>query len=84
LWVGGGIITHGLYELGIKGPENMIKGAGAAVAAFVPGASGFVGWFVGASISAVIGLIIGAIVAPLAHKVLMPAIARLTGKKVAH
>jgi uncharacterized protein len=80
LWVGGGIITHGLYEMGIKGPETMIKNASYAVAALVPAMKGFVSWFVGASISAVIGLIIGAIVAPLAHKVMLPAIARMRGK----
>jgi uncharacterized protein len=80
LWVGGGIITHGLYELGIKGPETAIKHAGSVVAAYVPGMSGFISWFVGAGISAVIGLIIGAIVAPLVHKVMLPAIARLRGK----
>jgi uncharacterized protein len=80
LWVGGGIITHGLYELGIKGPENAIKQAGAVVAAYVPGMSGFISWFVGAAISAVIGLIIGAIVAPLVHKLMLPTIARLRGK----
>jgi uncharacterized protein len=80
LWVGGGIITHGLHELGIHAPEDMIKHAGAAIAALVPAGKGFVSWFVGASISAVVGLVIGAIVAPLAHKVLMPLIARLTGK----
>jgi uncharacterized protein len=80
LWVGGGIITHGLYELGIKAPETAIKHAGEVVAAFVPGMKGFVSWFIGASISAVIGLIIGAIVAPLVHKLMLPTIARLRGK----
>ena len=80
LWVGGGIIMHGLYELGIKGPENVIKHASSVVAGFVPAMSGFVNWLVGASISAVIGLIIGAIVAPLVHKLMLPAIAKLRGK----
>jgi uncharacterized protein len=80
LWVGGGIITHGLYELGIKVPEQTIMGFGKAIGAMVPGMSGFIGWFVGASISAVIGLIIGAVVAPLVHKLLLPGIAKLRGK----
>jgi uncharacterized protein len=77
LWVGGGIITHGLYELGIKAPENAIKHAGSVVAAYVPAIGGFASWFVGAAISAVIGLIIGAIVAPLVHKLVLPTIARM-------
>jgi uncharacterized protein len=80
LWVGGGIITHGLHELGIHGPEETIMGIGKAAGAFVPAISGFVAWFVGASISAVIGLIIGAVVAPLVHKLLLPAIAKVRGK----
>jgi uncharacterized protein len=80
LWVGGGILTHGLYEMGIKGPETWIKGVAAHVAAMTPAIEGFMTWLVGASISAVIGLIIGAIVAPLAHKIIMPTIARVTQK----
>jgi uncharacterized protein len=80
LWVGGGIITHGLHELGAHGPEDMIKAAGAAVAGFIPGMAGFVSWLAGASISAVIGLAIGAVVAPFVHKLLLPSIAKLRGK----
>jgi uncharacterized protein len=80
LWVGGGIITHGLHELGVHGPEDMIKAAGKAVANLVPNMSGFISWFVGAAISAVIGLVIGAIVAPLVHKLLLPLIAKVRGK----
>ena len=80
LWVGGGIITHGLHELGVHAPEDMIKNAGLAVGALVPAISGFVSWFISAGISAIIGLIIGAIVAPLVHKLLLPGIARLRGK----
>jgi uncharacterized protein len=81
LWVGGGIIVHGLHELGVHGPEDMIKAAGKSVAAFVPSMTGFISWFVGASISAVIGLVIGAIVAPLVHKLMLPMIAKLRGQK---
>lgn len=81
LWVGGGIITHGLHELGIHGPEETIMGYGKMIGAMVPGMSGFVAWFVGASISAIIGLIIGAIVAPLVHKLMLPGIAKLRGQK---
>jgi uncharacterized protein len=80
LWVGGGIMTHGLHELGIHGPEEMILHAGKTIGAFVPAMSGFVAWLVGASISAVIGLIIGAIVAPFVHKLMLPALARIRRK----
>lgn len=83
LWVGGGIITHGLYELGVKGPETIIKNAGASVGALIPALSGFIGWFVTAAISAVIGLVIGAVVALFVHKYMLPTIARLR-RKSAH
>ena len=72
LWVGGGIIIHGLYELGFKTPENTLKGWAEAVGALVPAASGFIGWLVTASVGAVVGLVLGAIVAPIAHHVLAP------------
>lgn len=80
LWVGGGIITHGLHELGVHAPEDMIKHAGSSVGTLVPGMSGFISWFVGASISAVLGLIIGAVVALLVHKIMLPTIAKFKRK----
>jgi len=69
LWVGGGIITHGLHELGIHAPEETLQGIGAAAGRAIPAAAGFVSWFVVAAISALIGLVIGAIIAPIAHRV---------------
>ncbi len=69
LWVGGGIITHGLHELGVHAPEDALHRVGASAGQLLPAAGGFVTWVVTAAISAVIGLVIGAIVAPVAHKV---------------
>ena len=69
LWVGGGIITHGLHELGVHAPEETIQGIGAAAGRAIPAAAGFVSWFVTALISALIGLVIGAIIAPVAHRI---------------
>jgi uncharacterized protein len=83
LWVGGGIITHGLHEMGVHGPEETIMAIGKSAAAYVPPIAGFVAWFVGAAVCAVIGLIIGAIVAPLVHKLLLPGIAKMRGHKSA-
>jgi predicted DNA repair protein MutK len=78
LWVGGGILVHGLHELGVHGPEETIQGWAKAVAALAPGAlSGFLTWLVAALVAAVIGLVVGAIVAPLAHKVLLPLMLKL-------
>ncbi len=60
LWVGGGIIIHGLHELGVAGPEQMIHHTAAV-------ASGVLNWLIQASLSGLVGLIIGAI-ADLAMK----------------
>jgi predicted DNA repair protein MutK len=70
LWVGGGIITHGLHELGVHGPEDFVKHIGALAGGAVPVAAGAVSWIVTAAVSAVIGVVLGAIVSPVAHKVL--------------
>lgn len=79
LWVGGGIMVHGLYELGYPTPEKTIHGLATSVASAIPPLAGFVTWLVGAAISAVIGLVIGAIVEPIAHKALVPAFSGLKG-----
>jgi uncharacterized protein len=85
LWVGGGIIIHGLYVLGVKAPEQTFHHAAETVAHLLPaGLQGFAQWLVQATLSGLVGLAIGAVVAPLAHRVILPMIARLTGKAVAH
>ncbi len=61
LWVGGGIIIHGLYEFGLKAPELWIKSASAGIAGAVPGLGGFLGWAFGASVAGVLGLAVGAL-----------------------
>ena len=76
LWVGGGILVHGLHELGVHGPEELIQGWAKTVAAPLPSLAGFPHWLVTASIAAVIGLVIGAICEPIVHYVLTPLIHR--------
>ena len=70
LWVGGGIVTHGLHELGVHAPEEFVQHIGALAAGALAVAPGAVAWIVTAAIYAVIGLMLGAIVAPVGHKVL--------------
>jgi len=69
LWVGGGIITHGLHELGVHAPEETLQRLGAAAGRALPMAAGFVTWLVTAGLSAIVGLAIGAIIAPIAHRI---------------
>lgn len=73
LWVGGGILLHGLHELGVHGPEAWVKRASGHVAGWMPGFESIVAWVVGAGIAGMVGVIVGAAVAPLTQHVLVPA-----------
>lgn len=63
LWVGGGIILHGMAELGWKAPEYGLLAFARQVGDAVGIASGFVAWFVHAAGGAVAGVILGWLVA---------------------
>lgn len=56
LWVGGGIVLHGLEGHGIAGPMHLIHGWSHAVG------DGFAGWLVEVVASAVVGLVVGGVV----------------------
>lgn len=73
LWVGGGILIHGLHELGIHAPEERVHHAAEFVASMIPAMKSFLTRLVGAGIAAVLGVIVGALVDPLANHVLIPA-----------
>jgi predicted DNA repair protein MutK len=72
LWVGGGILIHGLHALGVHAPEETVHHAADYVAGMVPAMKSFLTWLVGAGIAAVLGVIVGALVDPLANHVLIP------------
>jgi predicted DNA repair protein MutK len=63
LWVGGGILIHGLAEFGIGQPEHVIHAIAEAAAAFAPIADDAIVWLVTAAGSGVVGLVAGAITA---------------------
>ena len=69
LWVGGGIILHGLHELGLHGPSHWAHGVQYAVEAVTGGLSGLLGWATYAAISALAGLLLGFVVVFVLHKV---------------
>jgi uncharacterized protein len=83
LWVGGGIIIHGLAEFNYAGLEHLIHDTSVAVAAAIPFATGFITWLTGAALSGVFGLVIGAVTLPFVSYMLKPVIG-LFGKKVTH
>jgi len=67
LWVGGGIVLHGLYELGVPGPEHAVKAIRHTVEATAGGLGGVFGWMTYAALSALVGLVLGAIIATMLH-----------------
>jgi predicted DNA repair protein MutK len=81
IWVGGGIIVHGLAEYGLRGLEHAIHGAAVAVAHAVPVAQGALEWLVTAAGSGIVGLVVGAALIPVTQYVLAPAWRAVRGKK---
>ncbi|MFC3214836.1 DUF808 domain-containing protein [Novosphingobium panipatense] len=69
LWVGGGIILHGLEELGLPGPAHVAHAIQHAVAEATGPLGGVTGWLAYAVASAIVGLVLGAIVALVVHLV---------------
>jgi predicted DNA repair protein MutK len=63
LWVGGGILVHGLAEFGIVQPEHAIHAIAEAAADFAPVAGDAIAWLVTAAGSGVVGLVAGAVTA---------------------
>ncbi|MHB2169791.1 DUF808 domain-containing protein [Alsobacter sp. R-9] len=68
LWVGGGIVVHGLEEFGFATLGHWIHDAGAWAAARAGETfAGFASWFVSATGSAVVGIALGGVIAPVVH-----------------
>ncbi|GEP04942.1 DUF808 domain-containing protein [Methylobacterium oxalidis] len=73
IWVGGGILVHGLETYGLPALGHAIHDAAAAAGAMIPAASGFVEWLVTAAASGVVGLLVGGLLIPVTSYVLAPA-----------
>jgi len=69
LWVGGGIVLHGLEVLGVAGPAHLAHGAQHAVEHVTGPLAGVLGWLTYATLSALFGLVLGWVVATLLHGV---------------
>ena len=72
LWVGGGIIIHGLEELGWGVPAHWVEVARQWVSLNAGALGGVLGWAVGALVSALFGLVLGVALAFAVHKVPRP------------
>ncbi|KRR01330.1 ABC transporter [Bradyrhizobium jicamae] len=73
IWVGGGIILHGLEVYGPPEIHHAVKAAAETVAHAFPSIAAILEWAVEAAISGVIGLVVGAAAIPAVGFVFAPA-----------
>jgi uncharacterized protein len=73
IWVGGGIIVHGLEEYGLPSIDRAIDTAAEAAAHAMPSIAGAAEWIVAAVGSGVVGLLIGAMLIPIIEYGVAPA-----------
>jgi predicted DNA repair protein MutK len=62
LWVGGGILLHGLAEFGIDGPEQLLHNVSEVVRNSTPVGATVLSWLVTASAEGLVGLAVGALI----------------------
>ncbi len=85
IWVGGGIIVHGLEAFGLTGVAHVIHDVAAAAGHAVPALAGAIEWAVGAAGAGLVGLAIGAVIVLAHHALCAPAPAggrRLTAVRI--
>ena len=63
IWVGGGIIVHGLEVFGLGGLAHLIHDVAEAAGHAIPAIGGIVAWIVGAAGAGLFGLAIGGVIA---------------------
>ena len=69
LWVGGGILLHGIAQYGLTGPEHIIHVVSHAIGGVLPIVGSLVAWLLSAIGAAAIGLAAGAAVAAITMRV---------------
>ena len=65
IWVGGGILIHGLEDFGVKGPGHAIHHLAEHAGEAVPVAAGVVTWIVAAGCHGLVGLGVGLLLIPV-------------------
>jgi uncharacterized protein len=73
IWVGGGIILHGMESYGLDALPHAVEVLSRHAAELVPAMHGAVTWFVHALASGLLGLLIGAILIPAVQFAIAPA-----------
>ena len=73
IWVGGGIILHGIEGFGITGPEHLVEEWSERAEHAVPESlGGLAGWAVTSLLSGIVGIVLGFILIPVASHVISP------------
>jgi predicted DNA repair protein MutK len=80
VWVGGGIIIHGLEKYGLTGIGHAVAAAAAGAAGLLPGLAGVLGWLAGAAAAGGFGLLLGAALVLVVERVARPLAVRLRGR----
>ncbi|MDU8929178.1 DUF808 domain-containing protein [Alisedimentitalea sp. MJ-SS2] len=82
LWVGGSIILHGLHEIGVHAPYELVHHwAEAAAHGVSEGLAGAVEWLSTAGMDAVFGLAVGVVLIPIGTRVVGPVWTAVFGSK---
>lgn len=72
IWVGGGILLHGIEGYGLLLPSHLLHDAGVAVQQAVPATGAFLPWLVHAAGAGFIGLVVGSLTIPVMSRCLSP------------
>ncbi|KMO29546.1 ABC transporter [Methylobacterium tarhaniae] len=67
VWVGGGILVHGLEGYGLSAPAHAAHAAAASLGALLPSARGVIEWLVTAAASGLVGLLVGGVLIMLVN-----------------
>lgn len=81
IWVGGGIIIHGLEEFGFDKLGHTIHHWAEMAGHAVPAMEGFVAWMVSATCAGIFGLLLGFLLIPFVGKVIAPIVRGFRKKK---
>jgi uncharacterized protein len=73
IWVGGGIIVHGLESYGMAWISGAIHRSAELAAHALPVAAGVAEWLINAIGSGIVGLTIGGVLIPITEHVIAPA-----------
>jgi hypothetical protein len=69
IWVGGGIIVHGLAQFGLGAVEHAIHDMAVAAGHALPAVHGVIEWTVTAAAAGLLGLLLGGIIVAAHHAV---------------